>query len=217
MIQRLDLVSPAPQPEPERKTSEGSGVAFDLALNCCPRCPTVLATPLNAVADMHTFVMVWGLRRAAQLYFRQREVHQFLAAGETSARRNTLELIRDHIDCGIPYLYELLAFFAGSEGDETAKNAALEQLKKFGPQFANWESKWAAQHPTDGSAPWLKRTSAFIRVLASNSKRRRRCNSRACKPTSRSVSGQHSPDAQLSAHNSPTAHRQARSVLALAA
>ena len=90
--------------------------------------------------------------RAAQLYFGQRTVHQFLAAKDTAARKAALILIRDHIDASVPYVYELLAFFARDEGDNTAGEAALKQLEKFGPRFANWEAKW------DGSSMdrWMK-------------------------------------------------------------
>lgn len=118
--------------------------ARGLALNRCPRCPVTLCTPLQAVANRKIFELLWAARRAAQFYFGQRTVQQYLTAKEPSARRASLELIRDHIDGGVPYVYELLAFFARSERDEPARNAALEELKKFGPQFANWEATWGS-------------------------------------------------------------------------
>lgn len=116
--------------------------ATGLALNRCPRCPLIAAAMLDSVADARSFALFWGVRRATQIHFGQRAVREFLTAKEMPARRSALEHLRDHIDCSVPYVYELLAFFAHLEKDESAHRAALEQLKKFGPPFANWQSKW---------------------------------------------------------------------------
>jgi hypothetical protein len=53
-------------------------------------------------------------------------------------------MIRDHIDCGVPYLHELIAFVAQSEGDDVALETSRERMREFGPLFADWESKWDA-------------------------------------------------------------------------
>jgi len=116
--------------------------AGSLALNRCPRCPVILSVPLGVIADKERFAMVWAVRRATQLYFGQRAVRQFMTTKDNAARKSALELIRDHVDCSVPYAYEFLAFFAHCERDGVAKNAALDRLKQFGPYFANWESKW---------------------------------------------------------------------------
>jgi hypothetical protein len=127
-------------PEMSRKwLAAGAG---GLALNRCPRCSVILSTPIAEVANREKFVMFWALRRAAQIWFGQKAVRQYLAAKETAARRAAMELIRDHVDCAVPYVYEFLAFFARMEGDEPGKKKALEQLVTFGPQFANWEARW---------------------------------------------------------------------------
>ena len=118
--------------------------ASGLALNRCPRCPVILFAPLRRLADTQAFATFWAVRRATQLYFAQRLVNQFLADREIASKRIALQMIRDHVDCGIPYLYELLASFARMEGDEAGKNAAVQQLNQFGPPFLNWEARWDA-------------------------------------------------------------------------
>ena len=72
------------------------------------------------------------------------EVREFLQQQKTARprARQALETIRDHIDCSSPYLHELIAFLARMDRDEPAKTQAVERLKDFGPQFADWEARW---------------------------------------------------------------------------
>jgi hypothetical protein len=46
-----------------------------------------------------------------------------------------LEYVRDHFDCGVPYLHQMIGLLAGVQHDELAKATAMERLKEFGPQF----------------------------------------------------------------------------------
>jgi len=58
-----------------------------------------------------------------------------MAAGSHAAARSDLEYVRDHFDCGVPYLHQMIGLLAGMQQDELAKAAAMERLKEFGPQF----------------------------------------------------------------------------------
>lgn len=118
------------------------GIPGGVALNRCPRCPIFLSIPLPALTKMETLLQVWATRRATQLYFGQRTVREFLGNQDSAARIVALEQIRDHIDCGIPYVYELLGFLGRLQGNASVQSAALEQLQKFGPPFADWETRW---------------------------------------------------------------------------
>jgi hypothetical protein len=121
--------------------------AGGFALNRCPRCPLILSADLATMANKEKFALFWGLRRAAQICFGQRSAQEFLAAKDPATRRAALELIRDHIDCSVPYVYELLAMVARADDDVPAKSAAVKELEKFGPQFANWELRWDTSSP----------------------------------------------------------------------
>jgi hypothetical protein len=55
--------------------------------------------------------------------------------GSLAAARSDLEYVRDHIDCGVPYLHQMIGIIAGMQQDASAMAAAMERLKEFGPQF----------------------------------------------------------------------------------
>lgn len=126
------------------------GQVGGVSLNRCPRCPVILSIPLEACTEIDKLAMVWAMRRAVQIYSGQLTMKQFLAAQDANARITALETIRDHVDCGIPYLYELLCFHARIAENQTLKDASLEQLQRFGPPFADWETRWA--YPSEGLA-----------------------------------------------------------------
>lgn len=119
----------------------GAGVG-NLALDRCPRCPVMLLVDLTTITNLDKLTRLWGIRRATQICYGRVSVQRFLRAKDSGDRRAALELIRDHIDCSVPYVYELLAMVAQTDGDVPAQSAAIKALEQFGPQFANWESRW---------------------------------------------------------------------------
>ena len=124
-------------------------------LNRCPRCNVATLLSMAAMKEKDTLFRIWAIRRATQLFQGEIKVHEYMRQSTPfPVKRAILELIRDHIDCGVPYLYELIAFHARIDGDETAKADALERLKEFGPQFADWESRW--DQSAGASSPWIK-------------------------------------------------------------
>ena len=58
---------------------------------------------------------------------------QYTAAGDRAAALLDLEYVRDHFDCGAPYLHQMIWLFAGT--DESVRQTAAERLKEFGPEF----------------------------------------------------------------------------------
>jgi hypothetical protein len=114
------------------------------ALNRCPRC-TVFNTYATQDLINGKFLEFWSLARALQWFrgeIRVREYLQYSATDRPRARA-ALELIRDHIDPGIVWVFELIAFLARMDNDQTANLAAIERLKDFGPEFADWASRWS--------------------------------------------------------------------------
>jgi hypothetical protein len=118
--------------------------ADTFVLNRCPRCTVMTTVGTHVMKEMDKLLEVWAICRATKLYQGEIKVREFMQFQNTSRprARAVLEQIRDHIDCGIPYLHELIAFYARLDQDQAAMTEAVERLKEFGPQFANWESKW---------------------------------------------------------------------------
>jgi len=128
--------------------------ADSFVLNFCPRCRVGNAIALQAMREKDKLVLVWATRRAIQLYQAGNKFLEFVRCQKDFPRaRAALEMIRDHLDCGIPYLHELIAAFAHLAPDEAVKAEAIERLKEFGPQFADWESRWnVASSPAESSS-----------------------------------------------------------------
>jgi hypothetical protein len=125
---------------PELAQSWLSSGAQAAVLDRCPRCPQPF--PMIGLAGMakwtkEDFVKVWAHFRAARLVLseiRIRSAMNHLAARSHPAARSDLEYVRDHFDCGVPYLHQMIGLLA--QQDEPAKANAMERLKEFGPQFA---------------------------------------------------------------------------------
>jgi hypothetical protein len=104
----------------------------------CPRCPQYLPVGLADVAKWtkEDFAKAWAYLRATRLVLggiRIQAAIAHMAAGSHAAARSDLEYVRDHFDCGVPYLHQMIWLSAGD--DELAKATAIERLKEFGPQF----------------------------------------------------------------------------------
>jgi hypothetical protein len=130
-------------PEMARKWIVGGSTKF--VLDRCPRCRVMNALSLDAVQNDKTFLQVWATFRAAKMVQGGRKFREAMPLiGTARARARALfEEIRDHIDCGCPYVHEMIASLALMDGEEAARNEAVERLKEFGPQFADWEVRWA--------------------------------------------------------------------------
>jgi hypothetical protein len=110
------------------------------ALDRCPRCPQFLSVNLAGMAkwSKEDFAKVWAHHRATRSVMgelRIRSAMNHVAAGSHAAARSDLEYVRDHFDCGVPYLHQMIGLLAGSQQDELTKATAMERLKEFGPQF----------------------------------------------------------------------------------
>ena len=84
------------------------------------------------------FVKLWAIHRATRLVLgetRIRSALNHLTLQSYTAARADLEYARDHFDCGIPYLHQVIGLIAGIQHDEAAQAAAAERLKEFGAQF----------------------------------------------------------------------------------
>jgi hypothetical protein len=106
----------------------------------CPRCALSPSISLAGVAkwSKEDFAKVWAHLRATRWVFaeaRIRSAMNHLKAGSHAAARSDLEYVRDHFDCGVPYLHQMIGLLAGVQQDEPGKAAAMERLKEFGPQF----------------------------------------------------------------------------------
>ena len=85
------------------------------------------------------FAKVWANRRAARPVSGESRIRTAMdrsTAGCNAEARADLEYVRDHFDCGVPYLHQMIGPIAAIQGDEPAKAAALERLREFGPEFA---------------------------------------------------------------------------------
>ncbi|MGA7236319.1 MAG: hypothetical protein WBY44_11600 [Bryobacteraceae bacterium] len=117
----------------------GIGVRW-AALDRCPRCPqnpclTVALEPMTKWTA-EDFAKLWAGHRAARLVLgeiRVRSAMQHKTAGDHAAALIDLEYVRDHFDCGVPYLHQMIWLYAAN--DESARRTAADRLKEFGQEF----------------------------------------------------------------------------------
>lgn len=110
------------------------------AFDRCPRCPHTLAVELEKVArwTKEDFAAIWAHHHATRLICGESQIRSAMdqfSARDFAAARNSLENVRDHIECGIPYLHQMIGIIAGIQEDRVAKAASTERLKEFGPPF----------------------------------------------------------------------------------
>lgn len=109
-------------------------------LDRCPRCPQNQQPAIGlesmtkwTAAD---FAKFWAGHRATRLVFgetRVRSAMQHQAAGDHAAALIDLEYVRDHFDCSVPYLHQMIWLYATK--DEAVRRTAAERLKEFGVEF----------------------------------------------------------------------------------
>ena len=109
-------------------------------LDRCPRCHQFLSINLAVImkSTKEDFAKLWAYHRAARLVLAEIRIQSAMkhaAAGDHAAARSDLEYVRDHFDCGVPYLHQMIGLYADMQQDESAKAMTMERLKEFGPQF----------------------------------------------------------------------------------
>ena len=107
-------------------------------LNRCPRCGAGLAYSMSLISEHEKFLKVWAIDLAARRCRAEVLVaqhHRFAGEGAMFNARAALETIRDHIDCGNPYVHQSIALLSAGMDDKAAELAASERLKEFGPEF----------------------------------------------------------------------------------
>lgn len=109
------------------------------ALNKCPRCPEGLVGAAKVLLSEEHFRAIWASDRAS------RELHgrilidafqQHIERKERQEAKAALEHIRDHINCGIPHLHQMIGLTAIMLNDDATKANAEQRLKEFGPAFS---------------------------------------------------------------------------------
>jgi hypothetical protein len=104
-------------------------------LNRCPRCPHFKLIKTAALRTKQDFVVFWAAERAARWLYGEilfRSASDHIKSGSHAKARADLEYIRDHLNCAIPYLHQLIGLLADVQRDEAARIAADERLKEFG-------------------------------------------------------------------------------------
>jgi hypothetical protein len=107
------------------------------ALNPCFRCGSSILYPVAELQSEEQFLQTWSFdaitrRLFAEIIVRQCQ-NQF--ASNPKGVRDSLERVRDHLDCGMPYLHWGIALLAGMAGDMQANAVAIQRLEEFGPDF----------------------------------------------------------------------------------
>jgi hypothetical protein len=125
---------------PERAQLWLSAGVQRAVLDRCPRCPQFVAFDLAVTAKgtKEDFVKIWASHRAVRLVaggMRIQSAMKHSAGGAHAAARSDLEYVRDHFDCGVPYLHQVIGLLADMQQDEAAQAYSMERLKEFGPQF----------------------------------------------------------------------------------
>jgi hypothetical protein len=79
---------------------------------------------LEYLKKPEAFLEIWRIHRATRWFQTERLVRGYMNQSSLKSMpeaRATLEQIRDHVDCGIPWLHELIAFHARMDGDEPVR------------------------------------------------------------------------------------------------
>jgi hypothetical protein len=108
------------------------------ALNPCFRCGNTTPYPIAELQSEEQFLQTWNLDAVTRRLFAEIIVRTCQAqfASNPKGVRDSLERVRDHLDCGVPYLHWVIAILAGMGDDMVVKLAAVQRLEEFGPDFA---------------------------------------------------------------------------------
>jgi hypothetical protein len=107
-------------------------------LNPCFRCGSFAVYPIAELQSDEQFLEAWGHDAVTRRLFAEIMVRncQNQLAAHPRGVRDVLERVRDHLDCGVPYLHWVIAVLAGLAGDMQGNAAAIQRLEEFGPDFA---------------------------------------------------------------------------------
>jgi hypothetical protein len=145
---------------------QSSGVD-SFAVDRCPRCQVgVVLNPVQGVITWEQFLVTWSFERAIKNWRAEALIRKFLAVkGENmhAEKRATLEMLRDHVDCGVPYVHWLIALIAGIQNDEAGRLEATMRLERFGPNFKNKTSTLNKENAAEWGNLW---GSAMVGLLA---------------------------------------------------
>jgi hypothetical protein len=116
-----------------------SAGADSFILDRCPRCNVATLIPSANLLNREKFLACWAAHSVARTWKGEQLVRQRM--GHVSNKSwdkalAALEQIRDHVDCGIPYVHQMIGLFAKMLGDQDKVAAAAERLNDFGPDFA---------------------------------------------------------------------------------
>lgn len=108
-------------------------------LDRCPRCNVATLFPPDCLLQREKLLGCWAVQMASQSWRGEQLVRQ--AVGHMSNKSfhkaiESLEQLRDHVNCGIPYVHQLIGMLAGTLGDQEKVRATAERLNDFGPEFA---------------------------------------------------------------------------------
>jgi hypothetical protein len=114
-------------------------------LDRCPRCPRFAAINLEGITQ-ESFLVAWAVHKATRSFQAERIIRAYLDTSDSKKdtpatkpfrreKRQLLEILRDHIDCNVPYVHWLIALDAGMDGDEEVRTAAIQSLEAFWPEF----------------------------------------------------------------------------------
>jgi hypothetical protein len=117
-------------------SSWASGGLSAFSLNRCPRCSFIQTVSLEMLSRAETFHASWASTVAIQRW-RAESLVRFCSANlAKNEARASLEFLRDHVDCGNPYVHQVIAIKARMENDASAVQFSLQRLAEFGPAFA---------------------------------------------------------------------------------
>lgn len=144
---------------PQLAPLDGTAGFDTFTLNRCPRCNLMVLASiqiLHSKAQLASLMAADQATRWVQGEILAHSVMASLSRGEVKQARTHLEDFRDHVDCGNPYVHQMLGVIAASEEDREAEKAVAERLKEFGAPFDS----------ADGLSPETVAT-AMVALLAS--------------------------------------------------
>jgi hypothetical protein len=124
-----------------------------LIFDLCPRCAASDSPLVGATVTREELVHGWSIERAVRHWRGEVLVRVFGSLKWDAMRpqmRLTLEFLRDHVDCSVPYVHWLIALIAGMQGDEAGRLAATVRLEQFGPNFRG--KTWTLKDKAQGQA-----------------------------------------------------------------
>jgi hypothetical protein len=136
-------------------------------LDPCSRCGNGSIHPISELESEEQFIQIFGLDAVNRKIYGQIIVRscQTQLTNQKYVREN-LERVRDHLDCGNPYVHWVIAVFAGMMGDLVANAAAIDRLEAFGPAFAGKVVRNSFDHK-DPKAQIYSMAEALLGLLAS--------------------------------------------------